>query len=119
MYVVVFNALGDVVTINTYDVSGGSPTTFSPAIAVTTFVMTKLLVDIDGKAIIVGYDTTGLDQIVVARTNTAVSALDTTFNPDGPIQGCLKYAVGTGVIQVATDALIHQDGRIVITGSEN
>lgn len=112
------NAAGNTLTINNYNNSTAG-TAFVPALSLTTFVIGKLIIDIDSKAVVVGYDTTGSDEVVIARTNTALSALDTTFNPNGAIQGCLKYAVAAGTTQVAIDAMIHPDGRILIVGSEN
>ena len=46
-------------------------------------------------------------------------ALDPTFNPTPGTPGYLKYAIASGVVQVATDALIHPDGRILVVGAEN
>lgn len=117
--IVVVNGAGNVVTVNSYDSSGTTPTTYVLPISVTTFVISRLLIDANGKAIIVGYDTTGSDQVVIARTTTAKTALDTTtFNTSGAIPGCLKYAVASGGVQVTTYATIHPDGRIIVVGSE-
>jgi len=118
--IVVVNAAGNVVTVNSYDSSGTTPTTYVLPISVTTFVISRLLIDANGKVVVVGYDTTGSDQVVIARTTTAKTALDTTtFNTSGAIPGCLKYAVASGVVQVATYAIIHPDGRIIVVGSES
>ena len=120
------NAAGNVVAVNSYsNVDGSSTTTFaSLPISVTTFVIGRLLVDVDGKAIVVGYDTTSV-QVVIARTTAALTALDSTFNPapnhnPANATGYLKYAVASGsALQEATSAMVHPDGRILIVGAKN
>lgn len=107
------------VTVYAYSGVNGAElyTPLSPSLDVTTFIISKLLIDTDGKPIIIGYDTAGSDQIVIARMLANLSDLDTTFNPNGT-PGYIKYAVAAATTQVTTDALIHPDGRIIIIGSE-
>jgi uncharacterized delta-60 repeat protein len=104
------------VMIYAYDTTGTTLyTAFTPALSLTTFNITQLIVDTTGLVYVIGYDTSGFDQIVIARILADLSALDTTFNPS---TGYLKYAVAGGTTQAATDALIHPDGRIIVIGSE-
>lgn len=108
---------GTTLTINSYTAANGTPgTPFAPSLSLTAFTISRLLLDANGKVLIVGSDTNGAsaDQVVIARINTALTALDTTFNTSG----YLKYGVAAGATQSATSALIHPDGRIVIVGSE-
>jgi len=109
---------GTTLTIRSYDAAaGGQTTTFDPALSLTAFTLSRLLIDLDGKAVIVGSDNVASDQVVIARTTTALTALDTTFN-NGGTQGYLKYAIAGGATQQTTYAMIHPDGRILIVGSE-
>lgn len=112
----------DYSAVNLYSYTAATGVTlyapFTPSLSLTTFLISKLLIDESGKAVIVGYDTSGSDQVVIARTNTTLSALDSTFNPNGTA-GYLKYAVTAGTTQATTDALIHPDGRIIVVGSKN
>ncbi len=85
--------------------------------SLTHFVISKLLIDEQGRVIVVGYDTNGAaaDQLVIVCVLADLSGLDPSFNTTGYV----KYAVSTGTTsQVATDAMIHPDGRILIIGSE-
>ncbi|MBP6869615.1 hypothetical protein KBC04_01930 [Candidatus Babeliales bacterium] len=77
------------------------------------YTLGRLLVDAAGNTIIAAYDSNA-QQIVVVRLTTALE-LDTTFNSTGYI----AYAVAGGTSsQIATDAMIHPDGRILVSGSE-
>ena len=78
------------------------------------YILAKLLMDIDGKAIIVVYDT-DTQQNIVIRTTATLSGLDSTFNAQAT-SGYLRY--GTGV-DIATDAMISNDGRIIVIGATN
>jgi uncharacterized delta-60 repeat protein len=84
----------------------------------TSFTLSRLLVDTNGQVIVVGYDNAATDQIVVFRTLADLSALDAAFNPTPGTPGYLKYGVAATTTQVSTDALIHPDGRIIVVGSE-
>ncbi len=85
----------------------------------TSFTLAKLLVGADGKVSIVGSDAnTTQNNMVIARTTTTLSGLDTTFNT-AQTPGYIKYRVASGATQIATDAMIHPDGRILVVGSEN
>jgi len=108
------------VTIYSYNGANGSElyTPFTPSLSLTHFTISKLLIDTDGKVIVVGYDNTATDKIVIACMLADLSALDVTFNPSGT-PGYLKYGVAATTVQVATDGLIHPDGRIIVVGSEN
>lgn len=112
---------GTTLTIRSYsNVDGSQTTTFAPSLSLSGFTLSRLLIDIDGKAIVVGSDNGGefAGQVVIARTTTALTALDSTFNTAGTA-GYLKYIVASGTTQQTTYAMIHPDGRILIVGSEN
>jgi uncharacterized delta-60 repeat protein len=105
------------VTIYAYDTTGTTLyTALTPALSLTTFNITRLMIDTTGLVYVIGYDTAESDQIVIARILANLSALDTTFNPS---TGYLKYAVAAATKQAATDALIHPDGRILVVGSQS
>lgn len=110
-------------TLYAYDAVAGIELhqSFTPSLSLTHFVITKLIVNVDGNLIIVGYDTNddGADELVIACVLGDLSGLDVSFNPDGAIPGCIKYAIASGTTQTANDALIHPDGRILLVGSEN
>ena len=76
------------------------------------------MIDLDGKAIITGYDAYPTpNSLVVMRTTANLSGLDTTlFNSPN---GYITYQVSTGYTQVITDSLIDSNGRIVSVGWEN
>lgn len=77
------------------------------------YTLGRLIVDQSGNAIIAAYDSNA-QQVVIVRLTSSL-ALDTTFNGTGYI----TYQVAGGTTsQVVTDALIHPDGRIFISGSE-
>jgi hypothetical protein len=83
----------------------------------TTFFITKLVADSSGLLYVIGYDAgASPQQIVIARLLANLSGLDTTFNAT---LGYKKYGVTAGSTQIATDALIHPDGRILIVGSQD
>ena len=120
------------ITFKSYPNAGGTATN-SIAIpynnlggdASASYVFAKLMIDTLGNVIAVCYDTDA-KKILVIRLTTAL-ALDSTFNaydattnPSGVVGGgYLLYAIDGGVAsQVANDALIHPDGRIIIVGSE-
>ena len=117
---------GTTVTINSYHAADGTTlyTSFTPTIGtLTAFTLSKLLIDIEGNVIVVGYDTNGgsSEQVVIARSYVTggALALDPTFNPTPGTPGYLKYAVAAASIQAAIDALIHPDGRIIVVGADN
>ncbi|MBP6869618.1 hypothetical protein KBC04_01945 [Candidatus Babeliales bacterium] len=77
------------------------------------YTLSRLFVDVAGNTIVVAYDSNA-QKVVIVRLTTAF-ALDTTFNSTGYI----RYEVAGGTsTQVATDAMIHPDGRILVSGSE-
>ena len=84
---------------------------------ITSLTLARLLANTNGNIIVVGYDNAATDKIVVFQTSSTLSALDTTFNPSGT-PGYLKYGVAATTTQVATDAIIHPDGRIIVVGSQ-
>lgn len=86
---------------------------------ITSLTIAKLLVDTNGKITVVGYDAnTTQNKVVIVRTTSTLSGLDTTFNTL-QTSGYNKYAIASGVTQTANDAIIHPDGRILIVGSQN
>lgn len=112
-------ASGNSIMVKSYSVTDGTQintvtktgTQLGNASAV--YTMAKLLVDAQGNVIVVAYDSNAVNVLVMRLTSSL--ALDTTFNGTGYI----TYAVAGGVgSQVATDAMIHPDGRIIIVGSE-
>jgi uncharacterized delta-60 repeat protein len=106
--------------VNIYLATGGASPSVTGTITATqlgnasgVYTLTKLIVDAQGNTIAVMYDT-NLQQVVVARLTSAL-ILDTTFNTTGYI----RYAVADATTSnVATDAMIHPDGRILVVGSE-
>jgi uncharacterized delta-60 repeat protein len=77
----------------------------------------SLVIDAQGKAIITAYDSYA-KEVVIVRVNTQNSGyvtLDTTFNTNGYIRYAVAGATGSNV---AKDAMIHPDGRILVVGSE-
>ena len=78
------------------------------------YQLTRLLVDVQGNITIVAYDTYAQNIVTVKLTSSLT--LDSSF--DMP-HGYLIYTVGGGSIsQVAKDALIHPDGRILVVGCQ-
>lgn len=76
--------------------------------------LARLMVDVMGNLIIVAYDTNAHQIVIINLTSSFV--LNTAFNGTG----YLTYAVAGGTAsQVATDAIIHPDGRIIVVGSES
>jgi hypothetical protein len=113
------NASNTTVTIYSYTTSGSTLyTAITPALSLTHFSLTDLLIDQSGLVNIVGCDT-GAGQVVIARLLANLSGLDTSFNASGSIPGCLKYAIAAGSLQAVTDAIIHPDGRLLLVGSYN
>jgi len=106
------------VTVYAFAASNGATlyTAYTPTLSLTTFFITKLVADSSGLLYVVGYDAgASPQQIVVARLLANLSGLDTTFNAT---LGYKKYGIAAGSTQVATDALIHSDGRILIVGNK-
>ncbi|MGZ6250596.1 MAG: hypothetical protein ACXWL2_01060, partial [Candidatus Chromulinivorax sp.] len=112
-------ASGNSIAVKWYNTSGTQQHTATIAgsslgNASAVYTISRLIVDAAGNVIVVAYDS-NLKQVLVMRLTSAL-ALDNTFNGTGYI----TYAVGSGSSsQVATDALIHPDGRILVVGSEN
>ena len=113
---------GNSITVKSYSNSTGNQThtvtktgtQLGDASAV--YTMARTIVDQQGNVIVVAYDTNVLTTLVMRLTSSL--ALDTA-NFNAP-NGYIAYAVGGGsTTQVATDALIHPDGRIIIVGSES
>ncbi|MBP6869619.1 hypothetical protein KBC04_01950 [Candidatus Babeliales bacterium] len=119
VYVAGVIASGNSIMVKQYATTGGAAlqtvtltgTVLGNASAV--YSLARLLVDAAGNTIVVAYDSNA-KRIVVVRLTT-VFALDTSFNGTGFI----TYAVAGGSSsQVATDAMITPDGRILVSGSE-
>ncbi|MBP6869957.1 hypothetical protein KBC04_03685 [Candidatus Babeliales bacterium] len=112
---------GNSIVVNNYDTTGTEQNsveltgTMLGGGTSAVYQLARLLVDADGNTIVVAYDTFA-KRIVIARLTT-VFALDSTFNSPN---GYITYAVAAGATsQVAHDALIHPDGRIIVVGSES
>ncbi|MDP3788669.1 MAG: hypothetical protein Q8Q60_05145 [Candidatus Chromulinivorax sp.] len=84
----------------------------------TSLTIAKLLIDEQGTIAIVGYDTALAGQIIVMHLRADLSGLDSSAHSSGRL-GYVKYAIASGATQIITDALIHQDGRILVVGSES
>ncbi len=108
-----------IIDINIWN-SEGTQLTASNSIdiSLTLFAISKLLVDANGKVIVIGYDYYGsAGNVVIIRTLNNSLALDPTFNAaDTP--GYLKYIIGDVRNQGCWGGLIHPDGRIIIPGSQ-
>ncbi|MDP3788668.1 MAG: hypothetical protein Q8Q60_05140 [Candidatus Chromulinivorax sp.] len=121
--VVAVNSSGTNYVINRYLSTGALDVSLTITSAnlgtVTNITLSKLLVGIDGKVTIVGYDANAIqNKIMIVRTTTTLSGMDTTFNAS-QTPGYITYEVASGVTQTANDAIIHPDGRIIVVGSEN
>lgn len=120
VYVVAGVNSGNWIMISKYDASTGNLVGSAATLtgsdlgnASAVYTMSKLIVDAQDKAILVAYDTNARTNVVVRLTTGF--ALDTTFNTTGYI----TYQVAGGsTSQVANDAMIHPDGRIIVVGSE-
>lgn len=84
---------------------------------ITSLTLARLLSNTNGNLVAVGWDNTTNDQLIIFQTAPDLTSLDAGFNDTGT-PGYLKYIVSTGLSQVANDALIHPDGRIIVVGSE-
>ena len=108
-------------TIKKYPTAGTSVTATLTITAanlgtITALVLARLLIDENGKAIVIGSSTlAGADSIMEIRALADLSALDSTFNPNGT-PGYLAYNNGTD--ESIQDAAIHPDGRIIVVGSQ-
>lgn len=108
--------------IHRYDIQGNLDATLTITSddlgGINSLVLTKLLVDVLGKTILVGYDASSdQNQIIMVRATADLSQLDQNFNTL-QTPGYIKYAIAGGLIQAATDATIHPDGRIVVVGAQ-
>ena len=129
--VAAITASGNSVVLHSYDATSGSSistATFTGSVlgnASAVYTIGRLLIDLDSKVVVVASDS-NIPNILVARMIASGGAyvLDTQAN-DGtsPFNGTFgykTYAVAGGTVnQVATSALIHPDGRIIIAGSED
>ena len=87
--------------------------------AISSLVLSQVLIDIDGKVTVVGYDNNLVqNQMIIARTVSSLLSLDGTFNAQ-QTPGYIKYTVAGGTNQIVNDAMIHPDGRILLVGNEN
>ncbi len=89
------------------DRSGSSLITINTG--VNTMEIANLYTTSDGKTVLVGYNTTN-NNIMIARINSAFSALDTAFN------GGAVLSTTIGNMNVVYDAIIHADNRIMLGG---
>ncbi len=119
--IVVITTTGTNIVIRRYTTDGHIDATLTVAFAsvgdISTFTISKLLVDADGKSIVVGTATyeSGTDKIVVLRAKHNLTGLDCTFNHDGT-PGYLAY--NDTVSQQTHDAMIHPNGTIGVVGSQ-
>lgn len=82
------------------------------------FTLGRVIIDQSGNVIIVASESTNVETYVIRYTSIPLLALDTS-NFNAP-HGFITYQVAGGsTSQVATDALIHPDGRILVVGSED
>ena len=90
--------------------------TIGSTMSLTNFTITKMLIDSNGAVIVIGYDQSSQNKIVVARLVYASTEyiLDTTFNASA---GFIKYGVDTISTQHSTGGSIHPEGRIIVAGS--
>jgi len=114
--------IGAGVTIKKYPTAGTSVTATLTLSAAnlgtpTAVVLARLLIDENGKAIVVASSTyaAGTDKIMEIRALADLSALDSTFNPNDTA-GYLAY--NNGVSESIQDAAVHPDGRIIVVGSQ-
>ncbi|MBV8660875.1 MAG: hypothetical protein JO129_01880, partial [Candidatus Dependentiae bacterium] len=92
------------------------------------YTIARLLIDADGKVIVVASDSNATNilvaRIIPSMTLVTTYVLDTLANgsssPFNGVLGYITYAVAGGTnSQNTTDAIIHPDGRIIVVGSEN
>jgi uncharacterized delta-60 repeat protein len=116
-------ASGNTIAVKQYPAAGGTATETAAITgtnlgnASAVYTIARLLVDAQNNVIVVAYDTNAT-QVVVMRLVISGGSyiLDSTFNNT---TGYVLYTVPTGTAsQVAKDAMIHPDGRIIIVGSE-
>ncbi len=117
------NNVGVDIVVKRYNMNGSIDVTFTLLSSMlggnTNVTISQLLIDTDDKIIVVGADAVTQNKIIVARMIASLSALDITFNQDPKTPGYIKYLVGAGATQVATDAMISPSGNIIIVGSKN
>lgn len=122
VYVAAIVASSNSIAVNSYAAAGGAVvntrtltgTQLGNASAV--YTIARLLVDTSGNVIVVACDSNAKKIVVIRLTSSLV--LDTSnFNASA---GYLLYQIAAGATsQVAIDAMIHPDGRIMIVGSES
>ena len=124
-------ASGNSIIIHSYSASNGSSISteiFTGSMlgnASAVYTLSKLLIDLDGKVVIVASDTNAVN-ILVARmiASGGIYVLDNQANDaTSPFNGALGYkiyAVASGLTnQITTNAMIHPDGRMIVIGSED
>ena len=115
-------ASGNTIAVNKYPAAGGAATQTSAITgtalgnASAVYTISRLIVDAQNNVIVVAYDANAQLVVVVRLViSGAAYILDTSFNGSGYI----SYAVaGATTSNVAKDAMIHPDGRILVVGSE-
>lgn len=103
--------------------SGSAATAFNLAVGstgITTPKVTAIMVDLNtslGKVILTGYDDLATDIPFILRTNTALTALDTTFNSGGANPGVQPYnTLTSGVTTNWYAGMINANGKITVGG---
>ncbi len=80
--------------------------------------LNKILVDMQGYVTIIAYDTQVASNIVVPRLLPDFSGLDVTANATNT-PGFLKYVITQDTQHVVNDAIISDDGRMILVGSQS
>lgn len=113
----------DQVTVQRYHVDGSKD---GNALVVTTSQLdstlvsiAKIIIDKDNKIYLFLTNNDADDDFIMIRILADMSALDDTLNPDGDEPGRFDYRVrSASSARVLQDAYLHDDGRIIVVGSE-
>jgi len=77
----------------------------------------SVVVDINNKMVINGYDNIANDTAFVTRVLANFTGLDSSFNPDGPVPGIQPYAISPSSTDRAwNDVHINGQGRLLTIG---
>lgn len=114
------------VTVQRYFVDGSKDgnalTVSSIDLSSLSLLLTKITVDADNKIYLFLTDDDPQDDFIVARITADMAGLDQGFNPFGATPGRILYRVDVNSdansVRRLTDALIQDEGFIVVTGYE-
>ena len=113
---------GNSISVSSYD-NGDGDTNHNVIITGTSlgngsavYTMARTIVDIAGNVIVVAYDDNAHKNVVVRLVNALT--LDPAFNGTGYITYKVTNTPSSTTSQVAKDAMVHPDGRIIVVGSE-